>query len=258
MKLFLHIAITVIAVIFLLWFIAPMFFGVKNLGSVLGILICAVLIFRFGFSNLYASLKQFLCSHTATTVMLRIVQISATAFVIYAIVVSGFMIYASSVKPNSNDTAVILGAQVKPWGASTLLRQRIDAAQGYLEANPSAKAVATGGQGTDEPMSEGQCIYENLIDSGIASERIYIENQAKNTEENIRLSLNIINEENPDKDIVVITDSYHQLRARIIAHKIDKNIRVSAVNTRNNYIGLSAYPTYFVREWIAIPVEILK
>lgn len=258
MKPFLHIAITVIAVIFLLWFIAPMFFGVKNLGSVLGILICAALIFRFGFSNQYAALKRFLCSHAATTVLLRVIQISASAFLIYAVVVSGFMIYASSVKTKENDTAVILGAQVKPWGASTLLRQRINAAQGYLESNPSAKAIATGGQGADEPMSEGQCIYENLIDAGIAADRIYIEDQAKNTEENIRFSLNIINNENLSKDVAVVTDSYHQLRARIIAYKTDKDVRVSAVNTRNNLIGLSAYPTYFVREWIAIPVEIIK
>ena len=107
-------------------------------------------------------------------------------------------------------------------------------------------------------MSEGVCIYENLTAAGIDPGRIYIEDQAKNTEENIRFSFDIIQKNSLEKDVAVVTDSYHQLRARIIAHKTDRSVRVSAVNTHNNYIGLAAYPTYFVREWIAIPVEIFK
>lgn len=258
MKRFLHIAVTIAAIVFLLWFLAPIAFDVRNVGNMLGILLCAALIFRFGFSKRYASLKRRLCRRKLSKLILRVVQIGASAFVIYSVVVSGFMIYAMTVKPSGNDTAVILGAQVKPWGASQLLQQRIDAAQRYLEDHPGAKAVATGGQGADEPMSEGQCIYDSLTASGISPDRVIIEDKATNTEQNIRYSTEKIKENGLNTDIAVVTDSYHQLRARIIAHKIDGTVRVSAVNTQNNYVGLAAYPTYFVREWIAIPVEILK
>ena len=247
MKMTLRILLTVIACVFLVWFIAPMAFGVRNIGNALGIAICAAVIFRFGFAGVYDKLKLMMCSHTATTVLLRIVQIAASAFIVYAIIVSGFMVYAMNVRPSSNETAVVLGAQVKPWGASTLLMQRINAAEQYLTQKPSSKAVVTGGQGADEPMSEAQCMYDNLR-----------EDQAKNTEENIRFSFDIIKQNRLNQDVAIVTDSYHQLRARIIAHKTDKSVRVSAVNTHNNYIGLSAYPTYFVREWLAIPVELLK
>ena len=168
------------------------------------------------------------------------------------------MIYAMNVRPSSNETAVVLGAQVKPWGASTLLMQRINAAEQYLTQKPSSKAVVTGGQGADEPMSEAQCMYDNLTAAGIEPSRILREDQAKNTEENIRFSFDIIKQNRLNQDVAIVTDSYHQLRARIIAHKTEKSVRVSAVNTHNNYIGLSAYPTYFVREWLAIPVELLK
>ena len=257
-KMTLRILLTVIPCVFLVWFIAPMAFGVRNIGNALGIAICAAVIFRFGFAGVYDKLKLMMCSHTATTVLLRIVQIAASAFIVYAIIVSGFMVYAMNVRPSSNETAVVLGAQVKPWGASTLLMQRINAAEQYLTQKPSSKAVVTGGQGADEPMSEAQCMYDNLTVAGIEPSRILREDQAKNTEENIRFSFDIIKQNRLNQDVVIVTDSYHQLRARIIAHKTDKSVRVSAVNTHNNYIGLSAYPTYFVREWLAIPVELLK
>lgn len=254
----LRAVITFLAVIMLFWFLSPIMFGVRNIGTVLGVLICLVLVFRFGFSGVYERIKQFLLDGTAGTVLLRIVQIGSAVFVIYAVIVSGFMIYAMNVKPDQHPTAVVLGAQVKPWGPSVLLQQRIDAAQRYLEEHPDASAVLTGGKGSDEIMSEAQCMEENLIKAGIAGNRLYPEDQATNTEQNIRYSLEIIRKNGLPSDITVVTDSYHQLRARIIAAKTDPSINVSAINTKNNLIGLSTYPSYFVREWIAIPVEILK
>lgn len=250
--------ITATAVLFLLWFLAPAAFGVINIGNLFGIFLCAVLIFRFGFRRRYQSMKIGLCRHKGTKAVLRCIQMVSVLFVLYAMTVSGFMIYAMSAAPVEDATAVILGAQVKPWGPSPLLRLRIDAARRYLGEHPKADAVATGGQGSDEPMSEGQCIAEKLIDSGIPFERIYIEEKAVNTEENIRNSLAVINDKGLKHDIAVVTDSYHQLRARIVALKADSTVCVGAVNTENNLIGISVYPTYFVREWIAIPVEILK
>ena len=134
-KMLLRIFLTAAASLFLLWFISPFFFGVRNIGSVFGVVICIAIIFRFGFAGIYEKLKVMLCSHSVTAVLLRIIQFGASAFVIYAVIVSGFMIYAMNVKPSRDETAVVLGAQVKPWGASTLLMQRIDAAERYLQAH---------------------------------------------------------------------------------------------------------------------------
>ena len=54
--------------------------------------------------------------------------------------------------PPENSTAIVLGAQVKPWGPSVILRGRIDAAKSYLDDSPNANAVLSGGQGSDEIM----------------------------------------------------------------------------------------------------------
>lgn len=258
MKSAIYITITILSVIFLLWFLSPLMFGIKNIGMLFGAFICVILIFRFGFSGVYDKLKTTLCANIAGTVVIRIIQIGASLFLVYAVIVSACMIYAMSVKPAGSNTAVVLGAQVKPWGPSTLLRQRIDAAERYLKEDTEADAVLTGGKGDDEIMSEAQCMYENLVNDGIDPDRLYREDQATNTEQNMCFSLAMIKENGLNQDIAVVTDSYHQLRARIITWKIDHFVRVSAVNTKNNYIGLSAYPSYFVREWIAVPAEIIK
>ena len=254
----LRLLLAAAAVVFFLWFLTPFYYGVYNVGTALGLFVCAAVFFRFGMRKTYLRLKRFFCRRKITKVLFRIIQIAASAFVIYAVTVSGFMVGAMTAQPGENDTAVVLGAQVKPWGPSILLQQRIDAAEEYLNSHPNAKAVVTGGQGSDEIMSEGQCMFNEITADGISADRVYIEDQATNTEENLRFSAEIIAESGLSKDIAVVTDSYHQLRAKIAAHNADSTLHVSAVNTEQNLAGLSTYPTYFVREWLAIPVELLK
>lgn len=253
-----RVALTVIACGMLLWFIIPSVYGIFHAGSIAGILISCAVIFRFGFAGVYYKLKAAMLSHLPTAIIMRVIQTGAVAFIVYAVVVSSFMIYAMNKAPAENATAVVLGAQVKPWGPSALLQQRIDAAEKYMNDVPDASAVVTGGKGSNEIMSEGQCMYDVMTADGIAPDRVYIEDKATDTYENIRYSLKIINENDLNTDIAVVSDSYHQLRARIIALKADDKITVGAVNTESNHIGTAAYPSYFVREWIAIPVEFFK
>lgn len=249
---------TILSVIFLLWFIAPVFYRVINPGNILGIAICLILIFRFGFYKKYFKLKARLCSNTAVKVLWRAVQVCCIIFAVYAAAISGLMIYCSSIPPVENSTAVVLGAQVRNGKASTPLMQRINAGVKYLNENEDASAVVTGGQGDDEAMSEAECMLENMTGDGIDESRIYVEDKAENTEQNIKYSYEIIKENDLNKNLAVVTDSYHQLRARLIAKKQGINTQIGAINTINNMIGLLNYPTFFVREWIAIPVELLK
>ena len=168
------------------------------------------------------------------------------------------MIFAVNAPVNEESTAVVLGAQVKYGRPSVLLQQRINAAYNYLNENKNAKAVVTGGQGSDETISEGQCMYDTLVGMGIDKDRIFIEDKAENTQQNIKYSYDIIEKEDLNKNLAIVTDSYHQLRARLIANKQNINSDIGAINTENTFIGYITYPTYFVREWIAIPVELLK
>ena len=64
---------------------------------------------------------------------------------------------------------VILGCQVKPWGPSILLQDRLDKALDYLEEHPDVQVVVSGGQGPDEPTTEAQAMYDYLTEYAVGA-----------------------------------------------------------------------------------------
>ncbi len=255
-----RIIITLAAIIMLLWFCAPIAFNVINLGNILGIVICACFIFRFGLNDCYKSFIK-ACKKTKIGNAFRIAANAViVVFAVYAVVISSVILFFSSFEPpaDSSATAIVLGAQVNSYGPSAALWQRIRAAEDYLNSHQNACAVVTGGKGANEPISEAESMYDNMTADGVDGSRIYKEDKATNTEQNILFSKKIISEQNLDESLAIVTDSYHQLRARLIARRNGIDDPIYAVNTQNNLTGLALYPTMFVREWIAIPAELLK
>ena len=116
---------------------------------------------------------------------------------------------------------VVLGAKVRSTGPSVSLWDRIYGARDYLEAHEDVIAVVSGGQGADEPMTEARAMYEALVDLGIPPERIWLEEKATSTWENITYSLDLIESTTgtrPDK-IGVLSSEYHLFRASLLAEK---------------------------------------
>lgn len=113
------------------------------------------------------------------------------------------------------DYCVVLGAQWKENGPSYVLKKRLDAAVEYLEDNPTAQVIVTGGQGSNEPITEAEGMYGYLVEAGIAPERIRKEEQAVNTSQNLKFSSRFLDKE---KDrVVLVTNNFHMFRARGIA-----------------------------------------
>ena len=114
---------------------------------------------------------------------------------------------------------VVLGAKVRTTGPSVSLWDRIYAAADYLEAHPDVTAIVSGGQGTDEPMTEAQAMYDELVLLGIDPERIWLEDQATSTWENMHYTLDLIEEktgQRPTK-LGVLSSEYHLFRASLFA-----------------------------------------
>lgn len=106
---------------------------------------------------------------------------------------------------------VVLGAQVRGTAPSRALRRRLDRAVSYAQENPETIFVLSGGQGPDEGISEAQCMYEYLIQKGIAPDRLLLEDQSTSTEENLRFS-----DEKYDlkeKKIGLLSNNFHIYRA---------------------------------------------
>ena len=114
-------------------------------------------------------------------------------------------------------TVLVLGCQVIGDQPSVMLRARIQSAYTYLTAHPNAKCVAAGGKGSNEYISEGECIRRELIEMGIDESRIYVEDRSVNTAENIAFSASIIRENGLSTTVAVASDNFHQLRASLFA-----------------------------------------
>ena len=135
-------------------------------------------------------------------------------------VTEALIIEASFGDPKQHcDYMVVLGAKVREEGPSVSLMDRIRATQAYMDSHPDAIAVVTGGQGADEPMTEARCMYDELVKLGVDPQRIWIEDQATSTWENLNFSLNLIEEKTgtrPGK-IGILSSEYHLYRASLFA-----------------------------------------
>ena len=118
---------------------------------------------------------------------------------------------------------VVLGAKVRADGPSVSLWDRIYGARNYLLEHPEVIAVVSGGQGADEPMTEAQCMYDALVALGISPDRIWVEDKAESTWENLNFSLNLIEEKTGTRptEIGVLSSEYHLFRASLFARACD-------------------------------------
>ena len=117
---------------------------------------------------------------------------------------------------------VVLGAKVRPDGPSVSLWDRINAAADYLNAHPGTIAIVSGGQGADETISEAQSMHDELVKLGIDESRIWMEDKAGSTDENMRFSLDLIQEKTgtrPEK-LGILSSEYHLYRASLMAKKL--------------------------------------
>lgn len=134
------------------------------------------------------------------------------------IVVEGLILsQLDAAPPAGADVCIILGAQMKASGPSDVLQRRLDRALDYLRENPGTLVVVSGGQGSDEPVSEARGMRDYLVARGIAQERILMEDASTSTWENLDYSAKLIDKDG-DK-VVVVTNNFHVFRAVAIARK---------------------------------------
>ncbi len=133
--------------------------------------------------------------------------------IVEGLILSGF----SKSAPEGLDYLVVLGAQMKRSGPSRALRYRLDAAIDYLTKNPDTYVIVSGGQGSDEHISEAQGMYDYLVEKGISAERIQKEDQSKNTFQNLTFSAEYLDKERDS--VGVVSNNFHVFRAVRIARK---------------------------------------
>ena len=233
----------VVGVVSLLYFAGYVFWnGINN-----SFLYFWVLLGVFGIS--YAVLHRIILQH-GTVFWKRAEQvvmgIAAVCFVILMGIV-GLLVSEGNEKPSDNaDYVIVLGAHVFGERMSANLRYRVEAACEYLKENPDTKAVLSGGQGQGEDITEAEAMRRYLVQEGIEAERLLMEGNSVNTEENIRNSAKLIGDKS--KKVVIVSNSFHIYRAKGIAKKQEYK-HVEGLGCK---IHPYSIPNSYVREAFAV------
>lgn len=168
-----------------------------------------------------------------------------------ALVMLSYLLYCLAYtrhRPRSGPgSVVVLGSGLVDGQIPRLLAGRLDAAIGVLRAEQARGRcpvlVPTGGQGEDEPMSEGAAMTTYLADHGVDPARILTEDRATTTEENLLLSLRLLDEHGVDGPVRVVTSNYHVGRAALLTRRLGIDADVTPATTAWYFL-----PSAFLRE----------
>ena len=196
--------------------------------NALGLLISALLIVGELIGRFLLS-RNFSGSETAYRIDNTLQNTYATVFIYFQCMLTGAVIcgFTASLRSPApdKDFIIILGCWFRPDGTlPPLLRGRADKALEFWKkqkekTGKEARFIPSGGQGSNEPMPEGEAIRQYLLSQGIEDRLILPEDRAVNTYENMANSRKIIQETAPEGKTVFATSSYHVFRSGLWARQ---------------------------------------
>lgn len=153
------------------------------------------------------------------------------------------------------DFLIILGAGLEKDGTpSRILRERADLACAFYtdqieKTGKTACFIPSGGQGSDEIISEAESIKAYLCSKNIPETQILPEDQSTNTAENMRFSKAIITETQPNGKIAFFTSDFHVFRAGLKARRVKMRAVGMGAPTRWYF-----WPNASVREFAGLMI----
>lgn len=145
--------------------------------------------------------------------------------------------------------AVVLGAGIQGEQPSLTLSRRLDKSIEYLNANPNAQIVASGGFGSKATISEAEVMKRYFVAHGIDEVRVFKEERSTTSDENLKYSQELLSGINGNKpqEILVFTSDYHMFRAKYLAGKYFSKVYGIASETPTGIMI-----NYAVREYLAV------
>ena len=172
-------------------------------------------------------------------------------------------------------TVMIFGCYVRGDEPGRTLTTRLDAALSLLKRYPNADCIVSGGQGSNEAISEAEAMRRYLVSRGIAEERITLEDRSTNTSENLEYTFAILTDSESDgsaastpgspassnstdsaqsvdtdgRRLVGVSSEYHLPRIRMLSRALgreietypayDANIGNTLIYTLREYMGVA-------------------
>lgn len=146
------------------------------------------------------------------------------------------------------DYLIVLGNAFDEGEPTDLTRYRLEAALEYLEAYPDCVCIVSGGITEGNTVSEAEEMYKWLIGHGIDEDRLIKEEKALDTYQNIKYSYELIEAQNENASVAVVTGDYHVLRAKFTAKLQEHDPIMIGAETKGVLVKLN----FYVREIFAL------
>ena len=129
-----------------------------------------------------------------------------------------------------------------------LLSNRVDKAiEIYRKCKVKPVIIPSGGQGSDEKLSEAQAMKDYLLSRGIPEESIRLEDRSATTRENLQNSKAIIDAGTGRKKTALVSSNYHIYRCLRLAREM--GLRCTGIGAK---VALYYWPSALIREFIAV------
>jgi len=154
------------------------------------------------------------------------------------------------------DYIIVLGCAIRRDGTPTpLLRSRLDRALDFAreQERQTGRApvfVLSGGQGSDEVISEAECMARYLTEQGVSEEQMILEDRSTDTEENMRNSRELIFARDPAARVAFSTTNYHVFRSGLKARRV--KMRALGMGAKTKWYF---WPNAAVREFVGLLTE---
>ncbi len=198
-------------------------FRVQN---VLGIVVSVLLVAGEAL-GLYLYTRDFSGSEVQWRVRSTLQNVYAAGFAYFECMLIGAIVCglkaAKHVPAQDVDYILILGCRFRKDGSlPPLLRGRVDRAIDFWREQRRATGreavlVPSGGQGPDESMAEAEAMRRYLVGQGVPEASIRVEDQSRNTYQNMEFSKKLIDGEKPGAKVAYATTNYHVFRSGVWA-----------------------------------------
>lgn len=170
-------------------------------------------------------------------------------FMMLSVFILGAGALQTDVDDLSDDSVfIVYGAGLKGDQPGVTLKKRLDTVCEYMNMLPESVCIMSGGQGADEVMAEALVMKNYLCEQGIEEDRIYIEDGSSSTLENIKYSIEIIDNEGLNMEgIVSISNAFHIPRIELIFSRLNVESEFVLAPDPNPYSMFSV----LVREYMS-------
>lgn len=130
------------------------------------------------------------------------------------------LILAAGMRPviREADAILVLGAAQYNGRPSPVFRARLDHAIALYKRQLAPQIVFTGGVGVGDTLSEGEVARRYALKNGVPESAILVERRGVTSAESITAAAALLRERGLTT-VLVVSDSYHMLRADLLARR---------------------------------------